>query len=229
MDFEDFNQKLTFFIKEAKFLEKKNPEKARELWLNICEFVLEFSKQPKIDRQFKIKLKKQIEAIIKRLKTDDVFNQRVKLSFGKKSVLSTFNERVRKIERDIKVSMEKMKNRKLEEKRVKERQRLAEVTLLEKKLERLKYQRAREKEIEILKRIKKMMEVSTRIRLDVMRDALDMNSKVFNSRIFDWAEKFNFKINGDFVIIEQADVEGFIADLDNQFEMWESNERTGKK
>lgn len=229
MDFEDFNQKLTFFIKEAKFLEKKNPEKSRDLWLNICEFALEFSKQPKIDRDFKNKLKKQIEAIIKRLKTDDVFNQRVKLSFGKKSVLSIFNERVRKIERNIKVSMEKIKNRKLEEKQKKERQRLAEVTILEKKLEELKNQRTLEKEKEILKRIKKMMEVSTRIKLDVMRDALDMNTKVFNSRIFDWAEKFNFKINGDFVIIEQADIDGFVADLDKQFEIWENTERAGKK
>ncbi len=224
MDFEDFNQKLTLFIKEAKILEQKNPEKARELWLNICEFALEFSKQPRIDRDFKNKLKTQIEAIIKRLKTDAIFLQRVK-----KSYLSTFQQRIQKIERDIKFSIEKIKNRKLEEKREKERQRLAEVSILEKKLERLKNQRTLEKEKEILKRIKKMMEVSTRIKLDVMRDALDMNTKVFNSRIFDWAVKFNFKINGDFVIIEQADIEGFVADLDKQFEIWENTERAGKK
>ena len=74
-----------------------------------------------------------------------------------------------------------------------------------------------------------MMEVSTRIRLDVMRDALDMDTKAFNSRIFNWAEKFNFKINGDYVIIEQADIEGFMADLDKQFEMWENSETAGKK
>lgn len=224
MDFEDFNQKLTLFIKEAKILEQKNPEKARELWLNICEFALEFSKQPRIDRDFKNKLKKQIEAIIKRLKTDEVFLYRVK-----KSYLSTYQQRIQKIERDIKFSIEKIKNRKLEEKREKERQRLAEVSILEKQLEQLKNQRTLEKEKEILKRIKKMMEVSSRIKLDVMRDALDMNTKVFNSRIFDWAEKFNFKINGDFVIIEQADIEGFMADLDKQFELWENTERAGKK
>ena len=68
MDIRDFNIKLAGFIKDAKRMEKTDSKKARVLWLKIAEFALEFSKQTNIDRSFKLKLWKQIDTIIKRVK-----------------------------------------------------------------------------------------------------------------------------------------------------------------
>lgn len=52
-------------------------------------------------------------------------------------------------------------------------------------------------------KIKEMVEVSTRIRLDMIRDVLAMNKKTFNNKIFEWAREFGFTIGGDYLIINK--------------------------
>lgn len=69
MDLKEFNQKLAMFIKDAKQLERVDPRKARQMWLKICEFALEFSKKSDIDRNFRLRLWKQIDSIINKIKT----------------------------------------------------------------------------------------------------------------------------------------------------------------
>ena len=78
---------------------------------------------------------------------------------------------------------------------------------------------------EISKKIKKLINVSGKIRLDIMRDVLKMEFSEFNERLFDWAVEFGFKIDGDYIIIENSDVEGFINQLDKQFELWENRKK----
>lgn len=80
------------------------------------------------------------------------------------------------------------------------------------------------KKVEVIEKLKTMMEVSSKIRIDMMRDIFDIDPKEFNNMLFNWAKEFGFKIDGDFIIVENADIEGFIADLDNQFELWRENE-----
>ena len=70
MDIKDFNSMFEANIKKAKILEKTDEAQAKKLWLEICEFALEFSKQPGTERNFKLKIWKHIEKIISRLKTD---------------------------------------------------------------------------------------------------------------------------------------------------------------
>ena len=86
-------------------------------------------------------------------------------------------------------------------------------------------------EEELIGKITKMMRVSSRIRLDVMREGLNLDSKAFNTKLFDWANEFGFKIDGDYIVVEDADIEGFISSLDKQFDMWENKEKgkEGKK
>ncbi|MHA1339746.1 MAG: zinc ribbon domain-containing protein [Promethearchaeota archaeon] len=74
MDIHEFNRKLKGFIHDAKILEKTNPQKAQKLWLKIAEFALEFSKQPGIDRNFKLRLWNQINAIVKRVKEESGYS-----------------------------------------------------------------------------------------------------------------------------------------------------------
>jgi hypothetical protein len=42
----------------------------------------------------------------------------------------------------------------------------------------------------------------------------------------EWAYQFGFKIDGDYVILENADIGGFIAELDKSFATWDSKAKT---
>jgi rRNA maturation endonuclease Nob1 len=61
--------------------------------------------------------------------------------------------------------------------------------------------------------IKEMLDVSSKIRLDLMRDALEMDEKTFSGKIFEWAHQFNFIINGDYLIVNLENVDDFLDNL----------------
>ncbi|MHA1729789.1 MAG: hypothetical protein ACTSWY_13825 [Promethearchaeota archaeon] len=92
--------------------------------------------------------------------------------------------------------------------------------------EKINYSEIYNEEI-INTKIRKILKVSTRIKLDVMREALEMDYSDFIANLFDWANKFGFKIDGDYIIIENADIDGYIAHLDQQFKNWAK--RDGKR
>ncbi len=69
-----------------------------------------------------------------------------------------------------------------------------------------------------------MMEVSTRIRLDMMQDVLKIDNSTFNHKIFEWAKEFGFTIDGDYLNINKASISDFITELDRQFESWRNDE-----
>ncbi len=71
-----------------------------------------------------------------------------------------------------------------------------------------------------IEKIRKMLAVSTRIRMDMMQRVLGLDADTFSNKIFDWAAEFKFKIDGDFVVIEGGDVTGFISKLDAEFADW---------
>ncbi|MBY9020604.1 MAG: hypothetical protein KGD67_06080 [Candidatus Lokiarchaeota archaeon] len=73
--------------------------------------------------------------------------------------------------------------------------------------------RLRREEQEKIERIKSMMEVSNRLRLDMIRVALDMDEELFTRKVFQWAKEFNFLIDGDYLIINQESYKEFIEDL----------------
>jgi len=52
---------------------------------------------------------------------------------------------------------------------------------------------------------------------------LQLNKDVFYDNLFSWAKKFNFKVDGDYLIVEDADIDGFIANLDTEIELWGKN------
>ncbi|HMF31773.1 MAG TPA: hypothetical protein VKK79_10175 [Candidatus Lokiarchaeia archaeon] len=69
-------------------------------------------------------------------------------------------------------------------------------------------------------KLTRIMRVSSRVRLDMLQDALRMSASEFNQQIFVWAEDFNFRIDGDFVDFEGGDLGGFVAELDAAFANW---------
>jgi hypothetical protein len=73
--------------------------------------------------------------------------------------------------------------------------------------------RLEKEEQEKIERIKSMMEVSNRLRLDMIRVALGMDEKLFTQKVFQWAKEFNFLIDGDYLIINRDTAKEFIEDL----------------
>ena len=73
--------------------------------------------------------------------------------------------------------------------------------------------RLEKEEQEKIGRIKSMMGVSNKLRLDMIRTALDMDEKLFTQKVFQWAKEFNFLIDGDYLIINQDTAKEFIEDL----------------
>ena len=73
--------------------------------------------------------------------------------------------------------------------------------------------RLEKEEKEKIDRVKSMMEVSSKIRLDMIRTALDMDEKLFAEKVFQWAKQFNFLIDGDYLVINQDTATDFLNDL----------------
>jgi hypothetical protein len=72
MDIADFNRKLSVFIMDARALEKTDRKRANAMWLKICEFAIEFSKQKNVDRTLRLRIWKQVELIIQKVKGEEV-------------------------------------------------------------------------------------------------------------------------------------------------------------
>jgi len=81
---------------------------------------------------------------------------------------------------------------------------------LEKKSERKEYTLPDKKLIE---KVETMLKVSTRIKLEMMREALDIDERLFSEKIFEWAEKFNFVIDGDYLIVKSGNISAFVKNL----------------
>ena len=79
----------------------------------------------------------------------------------------------------------------------------------------------------IIEKLKNVANVSSQIRLEMLRNILniiDENKEFFDSKIFEWAYQFGFKIDGDFLIFEKDAMIEFIRNLENKFDEWYKNE-----
>ncbi len=73
-----------------------------------------------------------------------------------------------------------------------------------KKLEAEERERVEKKERR--EKLERMMRVSSRIRLDIMRDVLNLEVHTFNEKIFEWVEEFSFEVDGDYLNINKDTV-----------------------
>jgi len=76
-----------------------------------------------------------------------------------------------------------------------------------KESEKLHLQRS---EHDKIKKIKTMLEVSDRLTLKMLRTSLEMQKEIFNTKIFEWAKRFDFKIDGDNLIINKETIPAFL-------------------
>lgn len=91
----------------------------------------------------------------------------------------------------------------------------------------LEEKKEKERKAKLLKasveKIKKMITVSTRIKLDMMREVLKMNRDLFNEMLFDWAKEFGFTIDGEYLIINKEKSQDFLDNINEYFKSPEEN------
>ena len=76
--------------------------------------------------------------------------------------------------------------------------------------------RLQKEEKEKIDRVKSMIQVSNKLRLEMIRTALDMDDKLFTEKVFQWAKQFNFVIDGDYLIIDRDTATEFLNDLSKE-------------
>jgi len=74
-----------------------------------------------------------------------------------------------------------------------------------------------------LAKLAKIVRVSRRLEVSRMAEVLKMKESDLWDFIFDWAEKFNFKIDKDIIEFDADKTDDFIATLDSEFKKWEKS------
>jgi hypothetical protein len=158
------------------------------------------------EKHFKMERARQEKERLRRIKQEQERTRREKLE----------NER---IERE-RVRRDKLKQERLEQER-REQERLRK---LEEEARRVE-EEARKAERETFEKIRKIMNVSSRIKMDLVRKYIKMDQNTFDSKIIDWATQFGFTIDGDYLNIQKENVSGFIDELERQFSQWRKDEQ----
>jgi len=74
-----------------------------------------------------------------------------------------------------------------------------------------------------IQKLEKMMKVTNSIEISRMAKVLRMAEDVLWDKIFDWAEKFNFKIEKNDIIFSGGNTSGFIDEVDKYFGKWDDS------
>jgi len=85
---------------------------------------------------------------------------------------------------------------------------------------------------DVVDRLKNVVNVSNKIQLDMLQNILKIpeeNRKYFDIKIFEWANKFGFTIDGDHLSFETDSMLEFIKMLKQKFEEWENREKLCSK
>ncbi len=74
-----------------------------------------------------------------------------------------------------------------------------------------------------LAKLATIVRVSRRLEVSRMAEVLKMKESDLWDFIFDWAEKFNFKIDKDIIEFDVDKTDDFLATLDSEFKKWEKS------
>lgn len=78
---------------------------------------------------------------------------------------------------------------------------------------------------EFSEKIQKIVDVSDRINIAMMRKLLNMDEDTFNANLIDWAKEFGFRIDGEYLVINKERIDDFIDMLDASFKEWGDKEK----
>ncbi len=73
-----------------------------------------------------------------------------------------------------------------------------------------------------MKKLQQIIKVSTKLAVERIAQVLELSVDETWKRVFDWAEKFQFTIDGDYILFNKDTVNDFIASMDKEFASWGS-------
>lgn len=82
------------------------------------------------------------------------------------------------------------------------------------------------KELKIFEKSKleKILRVSEKINLEIVRNILEMDQKTFQERVIDYSKQYGMKVEGNNLIINKENLDDFLNSLEDQFKEWEKEE-----
>lgn len=71
-----------------------------------------------------------------------------------------------------------------------------------------------------LEKLSKLLQISTKIKIEDMTTLLKMKRSELIEKLIEWADKFSYQIDGDYISIQKDEISNFIELLDNKFDSW---------
>ena len=78
-------------------------------------------------------------------------------------------------------------------------------------------------------KLREIMSVSNRVRIDMVISILGISEDAFYKSIIDWANRYKFRIDGDYLIFSEDTVSEFIDELENRFSGWDKGKGEKKE
>lgn len=75
-----------------------------------------------------------------------------------------------------------------------------------------------------IEKLRKILEISDSIKIEQMRNMLNLDKKTFDENLLNWAVEFGFRIDREYINISNASIDDFIIKLEAQFDLWEKRE-----
>ncbi len=79
-----------------------------------------------------------------------------------------------------------------------------------------------------IEELKNILNISNRIKIDMIQNILNLSKKELNSRISKWSSDYGFIIEEDYLVINKDTLSDFISVLDEEYKKWKNLEREGK-
>ncbi len=73
-----------------------------------------------------------------------------------------------------------------------------------------------------MQKLQQIIKVSTKLAVERIAQVLELSVDETWKRVFDWAEKFQFTIDGDYILFNKDTLNDFIASMDKEFASWGS-------
>jgi len=77
-----------------------------------------------------------------------------------------------------------------------------------------------DEEVRIIEKLRKVAELSSEIKIEMLRNILNMEEDIFKKKINEWEKEFDFKIIGDYIRFEHDSISKFIETLEDKFAEW---------
>ena len=70
--------------------------------------------------------------------------------------------------------------------------------------------------------LRQLLSRSIKVRVDMVKNILELKKKEFESKIIELSKQFGFIIEGDYIIVEVENISAFLDALDKKFDDWKN-------